>query len=210
MLQKILKPNDQKNHLLHCEELNEKFNPIIFIKSKRAKNICISIGGDLQVKVTYPQRVSFKRAQDFFKSKVIWVENSLIKLATKQKVRDENVKNAPKQLTKTQFLEKNQYLLKRCHELAQKYQFQIKNVNLRRQKTIWGSCSSQNNISLNSNLAFLKDELIDYVILHELVHTKIKNHSKNFWKELQKILPEAINLDRELRNYSPNFINKCF
>ena len=62
-------------------------------------------------------------------------------------------------------------------------------------KTRWGSCSAQNNISLNIGLIALSDELRDYVILHELVHTKIKNHSKDFWNALEIIIniPKSLN-----------------
>ena len=51
-----------------------------------------------------------------------------------------------------------------------------------------------------------KDELIDYVILHELTHINVKNHSLRFWKELQRVLPDAIKLDKEVRTHSPNFV----
>lgn len=55
---------------------------------------------------------------------------------------------------------------------------------MREQRTRWGSCSGKNNISLNVKLVLLPEELIDYVILHELVHTRIHNHGKKFWDEL--------------------------
>ncbi len=198
--------NSKANDLLYCDSLEQKFNPIIFIQSKKAKNIRISISNDLKVKVTYPHIIKIQKAHDFFKSQIVWTQNNLLKLAKRQEIRDKNNKNSLKQLTKSQFLERNQYLIIRCKELAQKHQFNVRNISLRRQKSIWGSCSSQNNISLNSNLVFLKDELIDYVILHELTHIKVKNHSLRFWKELQKVLPEAIILNKELRTYTPNFI----
>ena len=68
-------------------------------------------------------------------------------------------------------------------------------------KTRWGSCSSINNINLNLHLMRLSDELIDYVILHELVHTKIKNHQKEFWDLLNIVSGDAKGLDRELKKY---------
>ncbi len=199
--------NLTKTTLLNYQELEDKFNPITFKSSNKAKYIRISINPDLKVKVTYPSKIKIKKAEDFFQSKLIWTKNNLLKLTKRREIKLKNSKNSQTTLTKQEFLTKNQYLIKRCWELAKKYQFQINNVNLKRQKTIWGSCSSQNNISLNSNLAFLEDKLIDYVILHELIHVKIKNHSHKFWQELTKILPNAKALDKELKNYSPNFFN---
>jgi predicted metal-dependent hydrolase len=75
-------------------------------------------------------------------------------------------------------------LIERLEALARLHDFTFNKVSIRNQKTKWGSCSARNNISLNMNLVRLPTELTDYVILHELVHTRIKNHSSRFWAEL--------------------------
>ena len=93
------------------------------------------------------------------------------------------------------------YLPKRVNYFAEKFDFSYKKVTIKNAKTRWGSCSSINNINLNLHLMRLTDELIDYVILHELVHTKIKNHQKEFWDLLDTVSGDAKGLDRELKKY---------
>ena len=97
--------------------------------------------------------------------------------------------------------EAKDYLPQRVKELAEKNSFRFKKVSVRNAKTRWGSCSYENNINLNLHLMRLPNHLIDYVILHELVHTKIKNHSKDFWNLLDVVTGNAKNFDRELKNY---------
>jgi|TARA_B110000263_G_scaffold188630_1_gene166248 predicted metal-dependent hydrolase len=93
------------------------------------------------------------------------------------------------------------YLPLRVKELAEKYKFKYKNVAIKNAKTRWGSCSFINNINLSLHLMRLPDHLIDYVILHELVHTKIKNHSRDFWQLLDIVSGNAKKLDREVKEY---------
>lgn len=69
------------------------------------------------------------------------------------------------------------------------YQLNYKKVRLKSQKTLWGSCSSINNINLNYLLIGAPISVIDYVIVHELCHIKHKNHSKVFWVLVESILP---------------------
>lgn len=89
----------------------------------------------------------------------------------------------------------------RVEELAQEHGFKYKQVAIKNAKTRWGSCSSDNNINLSLHLMRLPDHLIDYVILHELVHTKIKNHSPHFWQLLDQVTGNARKLDREVKEF---------
>lgn len=62
-------------------------------------------------------------------------------------------------------------------------------ITIRNQKTRWGSCSSKGNLNFNCLLMLMPPEVIDYVVVHELCHRNQMNHSKAFWKEVEKILP---------------------
>lgn len=87
--------------------------------------------------------------------------------------------------------------------LAEKHGFQYQKVTIRNNKRNWGSCSSKNNISLNLQMMKLPDELIDYILLHELVHTEIKNHGAKFWEKLNSITDnQARELAKQVRRYS--------
>lgn len=88
-------------------------------------------------------------------------------------------------------------------ELALSHGFQFSKISIRNNKRNWGSCSSKNNISLNLQMMKLPDELIDYILLHELVHTKIKNHGPGFWQKLDELTNfKARELSRQVRKYS--------
>ncbi len=95
-----------------------------------------------------------------------------------------------------------QYLPARVEQIAKKYNFNYKKVFIKNLKSRWGSCSSVNNINLNLHLMRLPDYLADYVILHELAHTKEKNHGKGFRELLDSIVINSKQLDKELRGYS--------
>ena len=64
-----------------------------------------------------------------------------------------------------------------------------KNITIKNQKKRWGSCSSDRNLNFNWRLIMMPEEIIDYVVVHELSHLKQMNHSKAFWYEVEKILP---------------------
>ena len=89
----------------------------------------------------------------------------------------------------------------RLKALALKHGFAYNRVVVRNQKTRWGSCSARNNISLNMKLVRLPQTMMDYVLLHELVHTCIKNHSNAFWEMLAEVIDNPKALDAELNTY---------
>ncbi len=89
----------------------------------------------------------------------------------------------------------------RTRMLAEKYNFFFKRITIRSQKTRWGSCSTSRSISLNYKLMKYRQEIIDYVIIHELCHTRQMNHSKRFWNLVEEIVPGYKTLKRELKSH---------
>ncbi|MBQ9470374.1 MAG: M48 family metallopeptidase [Bacteroidales bacterium] len=93
----------------------------------------------------------------------------------------------------------------RTNALAMQHGFRYNKVTIRNTRTRWGSCSASNNISLSLNLMQLPDHLVDYVILHELCHTVVKNHSNDFWQLLDSTCGgRAKALAREVKHHAAN------
>ena len=165
---------------------------IKYIGNNRAKRIIISVKPEF-VRVVIPKRQSFKSAQRFVESRLEWIKKNKtkIKLQTQKK---QELPEIDKKIAR-------KVLCRRIGELAQLHNFVYNRISIRKQKTRWGSCSSKDNINLNMNLLHLPSELMDYVLLHELVHTKVKNHSNDFWDELETVVPNARIIDRKLKEY---------
>lgn len=89
----------------------------------------------------------------------------------------------------------------RLAELARKHGFRYRSVTIKHLKTRWGSCDQDTNIVLNLYLMQLPWHLIDYVLLHELTHTRIMRHGPPFWAAMEAIEPKTQALRREIRAY---------
>lgn len=83
-----------------------------------------------------------------------------------------------------------EYLPARVGELAATHGFQFGRVRVKNQKTRWGSCSSRGNINLNLRLMMAPEPAIDYVIVHELCHLQVLNHSRAFWLLVEACFPD--------------------
>ena len=87
--------------------------------------------------------------------------------------------------------------LQRCARVSR---LRYRKMSIRGQRTVWGSYSSTGTLSLNYKLLFLRAELVDYVLLHELAHTRHLDHSAAFWRFLDELKPDAAKFDRELND----------
>jgi predicted metal-dependent hydrolase len=95
----------------------------------------------------------------------------------------------------------SQLLPIRLGELARKHNFSYKSVTIKNLKTRWGSCDQDGNIVLNLYLMQLPWHLIDYVLLHELTHTRIMRHGPPFWSAMAALEPKTQSLRREIRTH---------
>ena len=181
-----------KNKKIEIEGVGE----ILLERSNRAKHISLSIRPFKGARVAVPPGVSFDKAIEVANSNAEWLKKHLDSM-------DKFEKEA-KELKKTNHIDRieaRKRLVKRLNEISEMYGFQYNRVFVKNLKTRWGSCSEKNNINLNVNMVLLPDELIDYAILHELIHTRIKSHGKEFWDELNKYVADAKELDRELHKH---------
>ena len=96
-----------------------------------------------------------------------------------------------------------QYLVKYLQQISQQIALPYQACVIRRPKTRWGSCSSSGTISLNIGLMNLPHELIDYVIIHELCHTRQMNHSEKFWQEVEKYDSDYKKHVSQIKKYNP-------
>ena len=102
-------------------------------------------------------------------------------------------------------VEAKAYLLPRIKVLADQHGFVYGNVSVKHMQSRWGSCTQQRDIALNCFLMELPLQLIDYVLVHELVHTRIMAHGKPFWDEVAKYVPRLSLIRKHMRRMKPDF-----
>ncbi len=123
------------------------------------------------------------------------LEESISDQSTQQLIRDNVIKVLRK--------EAKEVLPSRLKDLATRYNFHYEKIRFSHSSGRWGSCTSAGTISLNIALMKLPDELIDYVLIHELCHTKHMNHSQNFWDEVKKYDSHYLLHRRQIKKYTP-------
>ncbi|MFC2038623.1 M48 family metallopeptidase [Chloroflexota bacterium] len=171
--------------------------PVFFERSKRARRISISVRPFKGVRVAVPVGTSYKSAEEFALSKTDWLIKHISIFRNYEKETGSVRGNGPV----VDRSAARQKLAGRLEYLAGKHGFVYNRVFFRNQKTRWGSCSFTDNISLNIQLVHLPEELVDYVLLHELVHTRVKNHSPSFWQELDRYTGDAKGMAKKLKKY---------
>jgi len=103
--------------------------------------------------------------------------------------------------------EADQLLPQRLKVLASKYGFTYKSITIKQLRSKWGSCDQNKHITLNYYLMQLPWDLIDYVLLHELVHTQYLNHGVDFWQRFEEVLPNARKIRKQLKTYKTTVVH---
>ena len=174
-----------------------KFNPDI-IRSER-KSLSIEVRPDGKVTVRAPLRMSYREIEAFITSHSDKIE----KMIEKQNGRLAEASALPP-YTEEELREAKERALKEIPPRVAYYAdilgVTYGKITIRTPKTRWGSCTSKGNLNFSALLALMPPEIMDSVILHELCHRKEMNHSKRFYDEILKIMPDYYERDRWLKD----------
>ena len=162
---------------------------VTVIRSNR-KTVAIQVNCDLSVTVRAPRSASEKEIEEILKKKEVWISRHIEKI---KKTRERFEAEPTEKLTREKVIALAEEALKiipaRVEYFAKVIGVTYGKITIRNQKTRWGSCSSKGNLNFNC-LLMLAPEVLDYVVVHELCHRKQMNHSKAFWLEVEKVLPD--------------------
>lgn len=175
----------------------EGVGTVVIEHSARAKHLRITVSPGA-VRVSVPKGIRLDEGREFALHHLAWIRSHAARMKRREKVQEDLLKNLPEIRDRDEAEKK---IAERCRMLAREAGLPFSRLTIRSQKTRWGSCSTRNAISLNIKLARLPEKLLDYVILHELVHTRIKGHGPSFWRMLDAYVGDAKKLRRELGKY---------
>lgn len=176
----------------------EGVGPVLFERSTKARKLNITVKPFRGVRVAVPKGLAFKKAEQIARSKTSWIKKHQKKMWRLE----EEYETTPEIHIDRE--KATQVLVSRLAEIAAMHGYTYNRVTIRNQKTRWGSYSCKNNISLNMKLLLLPNDLRDFILLHELVHTKIKNHGNDFWREITKVEPNARELAKQINKINLN------
>ncbi len=167
--------------------------------SRRARRLRIAVYCDSSVVLTLPLGLDFGRAEKFVASKLSWIASTLEKFKPFKNLPELKYPRRDYKKHRQVALELAEFKVRQWNNI---YGFSYNRINIKNQKTRWGSCSKKGNLNFNYKIAHLPAHLADYLVVHELCHLKEFNHSKNFWSLVAQTHPNYKVLRNELRNFS--------
>ena len=165
-------------------------------KSTRARQLRLTVHHDGSVLVTAPSFINQGRVEKFILQKLRWIMDKVSYFR--------NLPQGLKLETKRGDFARYKKLAlalieERLTHFNKLYDFSYSKINVRNQKTRWGSCSRRGVLSFNYKISLLPKELCDYVVVHELCHLGEFSHSKKFWDLVARAVPNYKELRTKLR-----------
>lgn len=157
--------------------------------------------------VRAPKGMSRREVNAFLESKRSWVEKHLAKMQERQ-----GALECVEPITMDEIHELADKALAVIPEKVKKYApivgVDYGRITIRNQRSCWGSCSGKGNLNFNCLLMLFSDEVIDYVVVHELCHRKHMNHSAAFYAEVERVLPEYRKCRKWLKENGGLYLNR--
>ena len=170
----------------------------------RRKTVGIYLSGTGEVTVRAPWHTPTREIRRILEAKRDWIEKGLAEIRAREaapKLTEAETRDLAKQARKV--------IPGRAAYWARQAGVTYGQIAIRKQKTRWGSCSAKGNLNFNCLLMLCPEDVLDYVIVHELCHRKELNHSPRFWAEVERILPEYRKPLKWLRTEGPALIARA-
>lgn len=166
--------------------------PYKLIRSSR-KTISLQINQEGELVVRAPNRCRKSDVEAFISSKADWIIQNQREMQRRRQQLAERRKEQPewtdKDYVKARSLARAVFEQK-VSLYAKLMQVSYGRISIRDQKTRWGSCSGRGNLNFNWRLILAPEEVLDYVVVHELAHRKEMNHSDRFWAQVAAVMPD--------------------
>ncbi len=167
------------------------------IEYSKRKSLSLRVCDDYSILIKAPNRVSKKDIEKFINQNMEWIEN------TRAKVEERNSRKV--YLTKDDVVklkcEARSNIPKRVEYFSGLMGVKPTAVKINSAKTRWGSCSGKNSINFSYRVMLLDEDIIDYIVVHELAHIVVKDHSVRFYSEVEKYMPDYKNRIKKLKKF---------
>ncbi len=187
-----------RNLLLQMIHLPINMLEYELIRTKR-KTLALYVRQDGRIEVRAPLAASKAYIDGFVKQKQDWILNTRNKIAKRQ---------AAKKIIRLTTSEEAQYkkqakvyFQQKCQHFSGQMGLKPTSVKVNGAKTRWGSCNHRGDVNFTYRLIFAPEELIDYVVVHELAHRKEMNHSADFWAIVEQIMPDYRSRRKKLKEF---------
>ena len=179
--------------------LDNRYYKLKIIRSKR-KTIAIQIASSDEVVVRSPYRMSMVEIERFIDKHKLWIEKNLSKMKEL-----EAAQKKERKYTEAEIRELAEAACRVIPERVRHYApivgVDYGNITIRNQKTRWGSCTATGNLNFNVAIMRAPLEIMDYVVVHELCHRLHMNHSTEYWKEVERVMPEYKKYEKWLKEH---------
>ena len=174
--------------ILNDKVTNENIR-VQVIRSGR-KSLGLEVRPDGTVLARIPARLSDRKLKAFIEKQQDWILKKVDQVKKRADARTKIKVPSVDALSDAEIQKIEDKIADRVKYYCAVMQVTVGRITIRNQKTRWGSCSSEGNLNFNCRLLFVPDRIVDYVVIHELAHRRFMNHSKAFWKEVEKYMPD--------------------
>lgn len=171
------------------------------IRSER-KSVGIEISKDERAVIRIPYWLKDTELKDIINKRKAWIIDKCQGVKEAEEAKTSTGAIAPDKLTNEELEQIKAKFLEKVNHYSKVMGVSVNKITIRNQKTRWGSCSSKGNLNFNYQLYYMPEELMDYVVIHELSHRRYMDHSEKFWSEVERYCPDYEKRRNSLKKYS--------